>query len=346
MSKSLGNSPDPLELIRKYSADGVRVGMLLCAPAGNDLLFDESLTEQGRNFSNKIWNAFRLIHGWQVDESLEQPAHSKLAVDWIVSQINRALASMEEQFGKYRISDALMIIYRLFWDEFSSWYLEMIKPATGQPIDGVTYDRTLGFIDQLLHMLHPFMPFITEEIWQLLAPHQSGESLMISPLPVGRDFDQTLLEQFEEVKEVVTSIRAIRKDKKLPPREALKLWVRSSNGQARLHQVEPVVKKLAQITGVEEITSDPENSVSFIVKNVEYYIPLGDMVDTQEEIGKLEAELQYTSGFLASVEKKLQNERFVQNAPEAVVNKERQKMADARTKIDVLEAQLTRLRSE
>ncbi len=349
MSKSLGNSPDPLELIRRYSADGVRVGMLLCAPAGNDLLFDESLTEQGRNFSNKIWNAFRLIQGWKVDDSLETPVHAQLAGDWIENQINRSLENLEDQFTKYRISDALMIIYRLFWDEFSSWYLEIIKPDPGDPIDRMTHDRTLRFIERLLHMLHPFMPFITEEIWQLLAPEdrprKEGESLMVSPMPEPQAYDKVLLDQFEDLKEVVTSIRAIRKEKNLPPKEPLKLWFRTSNGQARLHQMEPVVGKLAWVSAVEEISSDPENAVSFIVKNVEYYVPLGDKIDTEEEIGRLEAELEYTRGFLRSVEKKLGNERFVQNAPGEVVSKERQKLADAKNKISVLEGQISRLRS-
>jgi len=346
MSKSLGNSPDPIQLMRKYSADGVRVGMLFCSPAGNDLLFDESLTEQGRNFGNKIWNAFRLIKGWKVDAHLEQPTHSAEAVQWFGHQMNRAFIDIENQFHKYRVSDALMIAYKLFWDEFSSWYLECIKPAYEQAIDAVTYDATLGFIEQLLHMLHPFMPFITEEIWQLIRERKSGESLMVSSMPSPDAFDQDLLEQFETVKEVVTNIRSIRKDKNLAPKEALSLMVRSSNGSNHHTHLEPVIKKLANLKGVEVISGEASGAISFLVKNVEYFVPVGDLVNVEEEIAKLEEKLQYTVGFLGSVEKKMNNERFVQNAPAAVVEKEKQKMADAREKIKVLEAQIKKLKAQ
>jgi len=345
MSKSLGNSPDPIELMKKYSADGVRVGMLLCSPAGNDLLFEESLTEQGRNFSNKIWNAFRLIRSWKVDPTLEPPAHSVVVADWFDSKLKRAFKRTDNQFQKYRISDALMIVYKLFWDEFSSWYLETIKPAYEAPIDAVTYERTIGFIDQLLHMLHPFMPFITEEIWQLVIPRKDGESLMVSSMPQPEKYDRKLIKQFEDLKEVVTNIRSLRKDKNIPPKEVMKLLVRSSANGSYNPTLEPVITKLANLSEVELISNDePDDAVSFIVKNVEYFVPVGSLVDTEEEIEKLEFELEYTIGFLKSVRKKMSNERFVRNAPERVVEKERQKITDAEVKIGVLKSQIEKLK--
>ena len=344
MSKSLGNSPDPIELMKKYSADGVRVGMLLCAPAGNDLLFDESLTEQGRNFSNKIWNAFRLIRSWKPDDSIEQPAHSARAVEWFEARLNRALRRVDDQFKKYRISDALMILYKLFWDEFSSWYLETVKPAYEKPIDRETLNRTLGFLDDLLHMLHPIMPFITEEIWQLMDERQTGESIMVSPMPKHASHNKELIAQFEDIQEVISAIRTIRKDKNLPPREALSLLVRSSANGNYHQELEPVIKKLGNVSEVNKIEENPENAVSFIVKNVEYFIPLEDQVNPEEEIKRLESELDYARGFLKSVSKKLENERFVQNAPAQVVEKERAKLSDAEAKIQVLETQIARLK--
>jgi valyl-tRNA synthetase len=345
MSKSLGNSPDPIGLMKKYSADGVRVGMLLCSPAGNDLLFDESLTEQGRNFSNKIWNAFRLIKGWKVDPALEQPAHAAAAVEWFEAELNRALKRVDRQFGKYRISDALMIIYRLFWDEFSSWYLETIKPPFSSPVDKVTCDRTIGFIDRLLHLLHPFMPFITEEIWQLLVERNPGESLMVSPMPLPVAYDRGLITRFGDVKEVVTNIRSIRKERNLPSRDPLKLLVRVNGNGKVLGELEPVVIKLANLSAVEKVGEDPGGTVSFIVRNVVYFVPVGQQVNPLHEIARLEAELEYTRGFLGSIQQKLGNERFVENAPRAVVEKERQKLNDAQEKIKVLEGQLARIRS-
>jgi valyl-tRNA synthetase len=345
MSKSLGNSPDPIALMKKYSADGVRVGMLLCSPAGNDLLFDESLTEQGRNFSNKIWNAFRLVKSWEVDPGIAQPVHSAITVDWFEARLDRAFKKVDQQFAKYRISDALMIIYRLFWDEFSAWYLETVKPAYGAPIDRVTYERTLGFLDRLLHLLHPFMPFITEEIWQLLAGRKKGESLMVSPMPGASAYDRGLISQFEDVKEVVTNLRNIRKNREIPPRERLKLLVRKSSGGEYPARFDPVIVKLAHLSDVEVIREDPGDTVSFIVKNVEYFVPVGSLLNKADEIAKLEAELDYTRGFLESVQKKLNNEQFVRNAPGAVVEKEQQKLDDARAKIGVLTATLGRLKS-
>ncbi|MDF1575122.1 MAG: valine--tRNA ligase [Bacteroidales bacterium] len=346
MSKSLGNSPDPIELMKKYSADGVRVGMLFCSPAGNDLLFDEGLTEQGRNFSNKIWNAFRLVRSWKVDDSLEQPAHSIQAVRWFGTQINRAFIKVDDQFQKYRVSDALMIVYKLFWDEFSSWYLEIVKPAYQKPADRATYEATLDFFDRLMHMLHPFMPFITEEIWQLIRERKPGESLMVSPMPAPESYDKKLRRHFEESKEVITAIRSVRKEKNIAPGEALKLMVRFSEGSKYREYLEPVVIKLARLSSVERITDEPEGAASFIVKNVEYFIELGSMADAVEALSKLEEELNYTRGFLKSVEKKLGNERFVQHAPAQVVEKERQKMADAEGKITVLEAQILKLKAQ
>lgn len=346
MSKSLGNSPDPIDLMKKYSADGVRVGMLFCSPAGNDLLFDEGLTEQGRNFSNKIWNAFRLIKSWKVEHTLEQPGHSAEAVEWFDAEMARALTGVEDQFKKYRVSDALMIIYKLFWDQFSSWYLEIVKPLYRQPIDAVTYARTIEFIDRLLHILHPFMPFITEEIWQLITPRKKGESLMVSPMPVAKKYNSDLIGKVEAIREVVTQVRSIRKEKAIPPREAVKLLVRPSSGATFHHHLAPLLKKLANLSEVEVIELDPDSVVSFMVRNVEYFIPLGDLVDVSEEIGKLESELKYTRGFLESVRKKMNNQSFVQHAPEQVVEKERQKMDDAKGKIAALELQIEKLKEQ
>jgi valyl-tRNA synthetase len=346
MSKSLGNSPDPIELMKKYSADGVRVGMLFCSPAGNDLLFDESLTEQGRNFSNKIWNAFRLIKSWEVDPNVEQPAYAAEAVVWFDSQMAKAFMEVDDQFKKYRISDALMIVYKLFWDEFSSWYLEVIKPAYQKPIDQVTYERTIKFIDQLLHMLHPFMPFITEEIWQLISKREKGESLMVSSMPAPLQYNRELIAQFEAIKELVTQVRSIRKDKNLLPREGLKLLVRPASDAGYHNRFEPLIAKLANLSDIELIEKEPAGAVSFMVRNVEYFILLGELMDVTEEIGKLESELEYTRGFLESVQRKMNNSNFVQHAPAHVVEKERQKMGDAEGKIAALEIQIEKLKEQ
>ena len=346
MSKSLGNSPDPIELMKKYSADGVRVGMLLCSPAGNDLLFDEGLTEQGRNFSNKIWNAFRLIKSWKVESGLEQPSHSAAAAEWFEAKLNRAFKKVDQQFTKYRISDALMIIYKLFWDEFSSWYLETIKPAYEAPIDPETYERTIGFIDRLLHMLHPFMPFITEEIWQLLRKRSEGESLMISSMPEPESYERSLIKRFEDLKEVVTNVRSIRKDKNIQPKEAIKLMVSLSESGKYPAAFEPVIIKLANLSAIEMVSEDPGDTMSFIVKNVEYFIPVGSLLNKEEELARLKAERDYTRGFLESVEKKLDNKNFTEHAPPRVVDREKQKKEDAKMKIDVLDASIGRLESQ
>ncbi|MEA3463165.1 MAG: class I tRNA ligase family protein, partial [Bacteroidota bacterium] len=294
----------------------------------------------------KIWNAFRLVKGWEVDDSLEQPEHSAEAIRWFESQINRAFIKVDDQFLKYRVSDALMIVYKLFWDEFSSWYLETVKPAYQKPVDRATYEATLRFIDKLMHMLHPFMPFITEEIWQLISERKPGESLMVSRMPAQESYDKKLRRHFGEIKEVITAIRAVRKEKNIAPKETLKLMVRSAEGSKYRHYLEPVIIKLANLSAVEMIQEEPEGAVSFIVKNVEYYVPVGSLADAGEELEKLEAELEYTRGFLLSVQKKMSNERFVRHAPEQVVEKERQKIADAEGKITVLEAQIKKLKEQ
>lgn len=344
MSKSLGNSPDPIELMKKYSADGVRVGMLLCSPAGNDLLFDESLTEQGRNFSNKIWNAFRLVNAWEVDEQLEQPVSSVMAIEWFDARLNKAMKEIDDQFKKYRISDALMVTYKLFWDEFSSWYLETIKPVYQQPIDRATLEATLEFFGKLLKLLHPFMPFITEELWQLLEKRNPGESIMIAPMPEMHKADNKRLKQFEVVKEIITQVRSIRKDKNLGRNEVLELFVRNNSNGDYPADFEPVLMKMGMLSGIAVTADKIEGAISFIVKNVEYYVPMGGHIDIAEEIDRLEKELAYTKGFLVTVMKKLSNERFVSNAPDAVVAAEKKKQADAEAKISTLEEQINALR--
>ena len=344
MSKSLGNSPDPIELMKKYSADGVRVGMLLCSPAGNDLLFDESLTEQGRNFSNKIWNAFRLVKNWEVDENIEQPDASIKAIEWFDTFLNRSIRKIDKQFSKYRISDALMIVYKLFWNEFSSWYLEMIKPAYQKPIDRKTYEATLDFFEKLLKILHPFMPFITEELWHYLRERENGESIMISEMPMDEKYDKSVLKEFENVAAIITQIRSIRKDKNISQQEALDLSVRNSSNGDYPEAFVSVVKKMGNISNITQTEEKIENAVSFMVKNVEYYLPLGALVNTEEEIEKLQKDLDYSKGFISSVMKKLGNERFVNNAPENVVAAEKKKLADAEAKVAALEAQISSLK--
>ncbi len=341
MSKSLGNSPDPLELITKYSADGVRVGMLLCSPAGNDLLFDESLPEQGRNFANKIWNAFRLVTSWKADDSIPQPDHAKAVIEWFNHRLNAAVNEMNKQFDNYRISDALMNIYRLFWEEFSSWYLEAVKPAYKKPIDTETLNATRQFFDKLLHLLHPFMPFITEEIWQYLEERPQGSSLMVSPLPVAGHYDNNLITGFEAVKEVVSFVRNTRAENQIPNREKLHLMVRSSEHRT---DFDPVLIRLANLNDVEIADEKPGNAVSFITRTEEYYLPLGDQVDQTGELEKLGKELEYARGFLKSVMKKLENERFVNNAPEKVVEIEKQKRTDAENKIRAIEERIAHIR--
>ena len=341
MSKSLGNSPDPIELIDRYGADGVRVAMLLCSAAGSDLLFDESLCEQGRNFGNKIWNAYRLVQGWQGDEQLAQCEGNRLAVEWFDAILDRTLASVEADFAAYRISEALMQLYKLFWDEFSGWYLEMVKPAYGQPIDRPTLDATIGFFDKLMRMLHPFMPFVTEEIWQDIAPRRDGESVSLAPMPEPAPCDETLLEQVELLKETVTAVRNVRKQRNLPAKEPLELRVIADENYHP--ELGALLRKTANLTDVETVAEKPADAASFIVKTTQYFVPLDGKIDVEEELKKLQHDLAYYEGFLASVRKKLGNERFVQNAPAQVVENERAKQNDAEAKIKALKERIATL---
>ncbi|HNV95679.1 MAG TPA: valine--tRNA ligase [Bacteroidales bacterium] len=337
MSKSLGNSPDPIELMQKYGADGVRVGMLLCSPAGNDLPFDEALTEQGRNFANKIWNAFRLIQQWQVDENAEQPEYAQKAIAWYQQSLNNTIIQSEDDFDKYRISEALMEIYKAFWDEFSSWFLEIIKPPFGQPIDKITYQSTLSFFDTLLKLLHPFMPFITEELWQHLNNRKDGESIMYANYPTANNSDKAELMAMEEVKQLITQIRNIRIEKNIPQKEKLILSIQRKN--YHLTTFLPIVQKLANL---EQISFEkPETAaIGFLVGTTEYFVPLNQFVNAEEEIEKIKKEIEYYQGFLHSVNKKLQNENFVSKAPAQVIENEKAKKHDAETKLAALEKQL------
>lgn len=337
MSKSLGNSPDPIMLMQKYGADGVRVGMLLCSPAGNDLPFDESLTEQGRNFANKIWNAFRLIQQWQVDENMPQPDYAKKAVQWYKQSINNTILQSEDDFQKYRISEALMEIYKAFWDEFSSWYLEIIKPPFGQPIDKETYQATIDFFDTLLKLLHPFMPFITEELWQSIGNHKEGESIMLADYPAIQQVDKSELTAMNEVKQLITQIRNIRAEKNIPQKEKLVLLIQSDN--YHLTSFLPIIQKLANLEQI-AYTKPTTNTVAFIVGTTEYFIPIGQYINTDEEIGKIKKEIEYYQGFLNSVNKKLQNENFINKAPAKVIETEKAKKQDAEIKLVALEKQL------
>ncbi len=343
MSKSLGNSPDPLELISKYGADGVRVGMLLCSPAGNDLLFDESLIEQGRNFGNKIWNTFRLFNGWTVDNSIPQPEDCQLAVTWFEARLNQAIEVLDDQYSKYRLSDAIMVVYRLFWDEFSSWYLEAIKPHFGEPIDALTYEKTRGFLELLLQLLHPFMPFISEEVWQKIRSRNPGESVMISTLPDINGFDKDLLERFERIKEVIVFVRSIRAEKNIPARDKLSLKVFAMEDDYR-GVFNPILMKLANLDSVEVVDNHSEGAITQVIRSVEFAVPLEGLVDPVEEAEKLSKELEYAQGFLESINKKLSNERFVNHAPDQVVEKERQKQSDTQSKIKGIMEQLKRLK--
>lgn len=339
MSKQLGNSPDPLDLIATYGADGVRMGMMMSAPAGNDIMFDDKLCENGRNFCNKIWNAFRLIKGWNCVET-GQPEASRQAVGWFSSKLSQTVAEIEDLYSKFRLSEALTAVYRLFWDEFSSWYLEMVKPAYGEPIDRATYDATLGFMDALLRILHPFMPFITEELWQHLAERRDGESIMYSPVPVPGFIDNSLLERMETAKEIVTGVRGIRAAKNISPKDPLTLNVIASEMAAPVE----VVTKLANLAGIEFNACKNPSSAAFMVGTTEFNIPLSDKIDVRAEIERLEKEKAYFEGFLKSVLKKLSNERFVNNAPASVVEGERKKQADAESKLANITASLDALK--
>ena len=346
MSKSLGNSPDPIELIDRFGADGVRMGMMLSAPAGNDILFDEALCEQGRNFCNKIWNAFRLVKGWEVAD-IEQTGTSKLAVTWFEAKLKEANAELNDHFSKYRISDALMTVYKLFWDEFSSWYLEMVKPAyvdgKAQPIDRKTYDATLSFFDTLLKMLHPFMPFITEALWQALYERKDGESIMRESLKLdaAKEDEKTLIDNVETIKQVVSGVRTIRSQKNIAPKEKLSLQIVNSQLTGTYGEA---VMKMANLESITTVSEKDSTATSFMVGTHEYAVPLGDMIDVEAEIAKAEAQLQHLQGFLAGIRKKLSNERFVANAPEAVVALERKKESDSLEKIATLEETIKELR--
>ncbi|MDR3339465.1 MAG: valine--tRNA ligase [Candidatus Symbiothrix sp.] len=358
MSKSLGNSPDPIELMNQYGADGVRMGMLLTSPAGNDLPFDESLCEQGRNFNNKIWNAFRLVKGWEIAD-IPQPASAGIAIRWFEAQLSKTIESLNDSFEKYRISEALMDAYKLFWDAFSSWYLEMVKPAYGQAIDKTTYEASLAFFDVLLRLLHPFMPFITEELWQALEERKSGESIMISRMPtptptptpkspegdlpegdLNTESPEDLLEGMEEVKEVIANIRTIRAQKNIPNKDSLLLQVIGAYNPA----YNPVLEKMANLSGIEKTEEKASGSVSFLVKTTEYAVPVGNAINVEEELARLQEELQYQNGFLKSVLSKLNNENFVSKAPTKVIETEKKKQADAESKIKSLQENIAQLK--
>ena len=344
MSKSLGNSPDPLDLIERFGADGVRMGMMLSAPAGNDILFDDALCEQGRNFNNKIWNAFRLVKGWAVAD-IEQPEYAALATEWFESMLAKTAAEVDDLFSKYRLSEALMAVYKLFWDEFSSWYLEMVKPAyidgKAQPMDKKTYEKTLSFFDSLLKLLHPFMPFITEELWQHIYDRKEGESLMVQTMDINKVCNEEIVKNFEAVKEVIGGIRTIRLQKNIAQKEALSLQVVGESPVAAFHSV---IAKLCNLTAIDSVEAKAEGSASFMVGTTEYAVPLGNLINVEEELKKLEADLKYNEGFLQSVLKKLSNEKFVSKAPANVIEMERKKQADAESKIASLKESIAALK--
>ena len=344
MSKSLGNSPDPIGLIEKYGADGVRMGMMLSAPAGNDILFDESLCEQGRNFNNKIWNAFRLVKGWQVAEG-EQPEANTIAAKWFEAKLKQTNAEVNDLFSKYRISEALMAVYKLFWDEFSSWYLEMVKPAYGSPIDATSYNQTLAFFETLLKMLHPFMPFITEELWQHIYDRNNGESIMRAELKLDAptEDDNNIANAIESVKQIVGGVRTVRNQKNIPNKDALVLQV---VGQNNFEAYSSVITKMANLSAINVVAEKDATASAFMVGTDEFAVPLGDMIDVEAEIAKQEAQLKHLEGFLAGVKKKLSNEKFVAHAPEAVVAMERKKQSDSEEKIAALKESLAALRNK
>ncbi len=342
MSKSLGNSPDPIELIEKFGADGVRMGMMLSAPAGNDILFDESLCEQGRNFNNKIWNAFRLVKGWETAD-IEQPEANKVAVKWFEAKLKEVNAEVNDLFKKYRISEALMAVYRLFWDEFSSWYLEMVKPEYQKPMDKASYDATLRFFETLLKMLHPFMPFITEELWQNIYERKDGESIMSDKLELEAPTadEQALTANIELLKQIIGGVRTIRNQKNISPREALKLQIVGAN---ELEAYNCVLAKMANLDEIAVVNEKDGTASAFMVGTTEYAVPLGDKIDVAAEIEKAEAQLKHLEGFLAGINKKLSNEKFVANAPEAVVALERKKKSDSEEKIAALKETIAELK--
>ena len=341
MSKSLGNSPEPLELIEKFGADGVRVGLLLSASAGNDIMFDEELCNQGKGFSNKIWNAFKLIKGWEVSETIPQPESSKVAIEWYEAKLQQTLLEIEDLFDKYRISEALMAIYKLVWDDFCSWFLEMIKPSYQQPIDAVTFAKAIEMLENNLKVLHPFMPFLTEEIWQHISERSTSEALIVSQWPESKPFNKDLITDFDFVVEVISGIRTIRKDKNIPFKDAIDLMV--VNNEKATSYFDSIITKLGNVNQLEYVTQKVDGALSYRVKSNEYFIPITGSVDLEAEIKKLTEELEYTKGFLKSVQNKLSNEKFVNGAPEKVLEMERKKEADALAKISTLEQSIASL---
>ena len=342
MSKSLGNSPDPLDLIAQYGADGVRMGMMLCAPAGNDILFDDALCEQGRNFNNKIWNAFRLVKGWNVDATIAQPEAARLGCEWFDAMLTKTALEVDDLMSKYRLSEALMAVYRLFWDEFSSWYLEIVKPAYGCAIDKQTYDATLHYFDALLRLLHPFMPFITEELWQAIEERKAGESIMTQSVKIFADsYDEQLIADVETAQSIISGVRTIRLQKNIAQKETLALEVVGTHSVAAYNAI---IEKMGNLEAINVVEAKSDGTSSFMVGTTEYAVPLGSLIDVEAEVAKLQAELTYLEGFLSSVMKKLSNERFVSNAPEAVVAAERKKQADAESKIAAIKESLSKLK--
>lgn len=341
MSKSLGNSPDALQLISDFGADGVRVGLLLSSAAGNDLLFDEALCQQGANFANKIWNAFRLVQGWEVAD-ISQPEAAQKGIEWYKAKFNQTLVEIEDHFSKYRISDALMATYKLVWDDFCSWLLEIVKPEYQKPIDQRTYNEVLGLFEENLKLLHPFMPFLTEEVWQHIAERTPEDALIVSQWPGAKEVDSALIADFEFASEVISGIRTIRKEKNIPQKDVLELFMLNAEGVSS--QMDAIILKLGNLSKMETIDTSLDGALTFRVKSNEYFIPISGAIDVEAEIAKITEELNYTKGFLKSVEKKLSNERFVNNAPEQVVEMERKKAADAEAKIETLEKSLASLR--
>lgn len=342
MSKSLGNSPDPLDLIEKFSADGVRVGLLLSASAGNDIMFDEELCSQGKAFTNKIWNAFRLIKGWEVSDSIEQPESSKVAIEWYEAKLQQTLAEIEDHFEKYRISDALMAIYKLVWDDFCSWFLEMIKPAYQAPIDRKTFDKAIEMLESNLKLLHPFMPFLTEEIWQIITERTQEEALIASTWPEIKSFDAKIITDFDFASEVISGIRTIRKEKNIPFKDSIEL--KAINNDNSSTYFDAVITKLGNISSLEYVSEAVNGALTFRAKSNEYFVPISGAINVEEEIAKLTEELKYNQGFLKSVQSKLSNEKFVNNAPEKVLEIERKKEADALSKIATIEQSLASLK--
>ncbi|MEP2667667.1 MAG: valine--tRNA ligase [Cyclobacteriaceae bacterium] len=343
MSKSLGNSPDPLDLIQKYGADGVRTGMLFSSPAGNDLLFDEKLCEQGRNFSNKIWNAFRLVKGWETKEA-ETPEENKIAAEWFESRLNQSMIELQDHYSKFRISDALLTAYKLVWNDFCSWYLEMVKPPFGEPIDKASYDQTVRFFEAILKLLHPFMPFITEELWHELDGKKEEDCIIVAPYPTPADFDAGIIDEASFSFEVITQIRNIRNTKGISPKESIDLTV-SEAGQQKTSRFTSIIQKLSNVKELSFTNNKSGNGTSFIVQSIEFFIPMEGKVDIEKEEETIKKELEYTRGFLNSVMKKLNNERFVKGAPPAVIEAEQKKKADAESKIALLEENLKSLQS-